>query len=129
MDNKKPTTPLWEKIVGALGFLLLCSGFIYLSWAQVTAEKKPLHILFTVDKITKVDTHFLVRVKVENSSPQSAAALQVEAALVKDGQEIETSSAQIDYIPSNSTRRIGFFFEQDPGSNTLEFRTTGYQEP
>ena len=129
MGNEKPVTPLWEKIVGALGLILLCSGFIYLTWVEVTTEKSPVNIVFNVDKITAVNTQFLVTVTVKNSSFQSATALQVEAALVKDGLQVETSSAQIDYIPSNSTRTVGFFFKQEPNSEALKFRTLGYQEP
>ncbi|HSC68384.1 MAG TPA: hypothetical protein VLC79_11860 [Cellvibrio sp.] len=129
MNNQKTATPLWEKCVGTLGLLLLCTGFVYLTWAEMTAQKSPLHIIFNVEKIVPVDKQFAVIVEVGNTSLQSAAALQVEAILLQDGKEMETNTAQIDYIPSNSTRTIGFFFEQDPGLGKLEFRALAYQQP
>jgi uncharacterized protein (TIGR02588 family) len=129
MSNKKPVTPLWEKIVGMLGLVLLCVGFAYLSWENITKEKSPLHILFAVGSIIEVETEFLVTVNVENTGFQSATALQVEGVLLKDGKKIESHRMQIDYIPSNSNRRIGFFFKQDPHLGALEFRALGFQEP
>ena len=129
MSHKKPATPLWEKMVGALGLALLCSGFIYLTWVEITNEKSPIQIVFDVDNIAAVDNHFLVTVSVKNSGLQSAAVLQVEGILLKDGRQVETSNVQIDYLPSNSDRKIGLFFKQDPRSGTLEFRALGYQEP
>jgi uncharacterized protein (TIGR02588 family) len=129
MSNKKPVTPLWEKIVGMLGLVLLCFGFAYLSWEKLTKEKSPLHISFAVGNIIEVETEFLVRINVENTGFQSATALQVEGVLSKDGKEMESHKMQIDYIPSNSDRSIGFFFKQDPRLGTLEFRALGFQEP
>jgi uncharacterized protein (TIGR02588 family) len=129
MSNKKPVTPLWEKIVGMLGLVLLCFGFAYLSWENITKETSPLHISFAVGSIIEVETEFLVTVNVENTGFQSATALQVEGVLLKDGKKIESHRMQIDYIPSNSNRRIGFFFKQDPHLGTLEFRALGFQEP
>lgn len=129
MENKKTATPLWEKLVGALGLVLLCCGFIYLTWAEVSADESPLHIVFAIDKITEINTHYLVTVDVENTSHKSAAALQVEGVLVAKGLEVETSSAQVDFLPSSSMRTINFFFKKDPRSGTLEFRASSYQEP
>ena len=129
MNNKKTVTPLWEKIVGVAGLVLLCVGFAYLSWEKITREKSPLHISFAIDSIVEVETEFLVKVKVENAGFQSATALQVEGALLMDGKEVETHEMQVDYIPSNSNRRIGVFFKQDPRLGTLEFRALGFQEP
>lgn len=129
MNNKKSATPLWEKLVGALGLILLCCGFIYLTWAEVTAEESPLHVVFTINKITEINNHYLVTVNVENISYQSAAAVQIEGGLVTKGLKVETSSAQLDFLPSSSMRTINFFFKHDPRSGTLEFRASSYQEP
>ncbi len=129
MNNKKTVTPLWEKIVGVAGLVLLCVGFAYLSWEKITRERSPLHISFAIDSIVEVETEFLVKVNVENAGFQSATELQVEGVLLKDGKKIESHKMQIDYIPSNSGRRIGFFFKQDPHLGALEFRALGFQEP
>ena len=129
MNNKKSATPLWEKIVGGLGLVLLCAGFIYLTWTALNNEKSPPDISFDIDAITAMEAGFLVTVNVSNSGSESAAALQVQGVLSKNGVESETYTMEIDYIPSRSTREIGFFFKKDPRTGLLEFNALGYQKP
>lgn len=128
MNHKKHLTPLWEKLVGILGLILLCAGFFYLSWVKITAGESPPEILFRVNNVVPLDSSFLVNVTVRNRGFQTVTALQVQGVL-QVGDEEERNKLAIDYLPANSTRDIGFFFKSDPREGALEFKALGFQAP
>jgi uncharacterized protein (TIGR02588 family) len=64
-----------------------------------------------------------------NLSPSTAAVVEVEGVLSRDGREVATSSMTLDYVPGHSERQGGLFFAQDPGAYDLELRALGYAEP
>lgn len=129
MSPKENKTPLWENLVGLLGLVLLCVGFVFLTWTKITAKESPPEISFSINTVTQGDSSFLVNVTVKNHGFQSVIALQVEAVLNGDDKNEERSNLEIDYLPSNSTRDIGFFFGEDPRVGELTFKALGYQVP
>ncbi len=129
MNKKNNPTPLWENLIGLAGLLLLCAGFIYLTWTKITDDKSPSTVLFSVSDVAQSGTDFVVSVKVKNEGFQSLASLQVEAVVSGEDLQEERNNLEVDYLPSNSTREIGFYFRQNPALGKLEFRALGYQVP
>ena len=127
--NSSAVTPTWEKIVGFAGFVVLCAGLVYLVWAAMTEENSAPKIAFKVQAIKSLDSNYLVTVEVSNRGHESVAALQIEGELEQAAGEPEKSSAQIDYVPSQSRRHVGLFFRSDPKDGKISFRALGYQEP
>jgi uncharacterized protein (TIGR02588 family) len=128
-DEHPSTTPAWEKILGVFGLLLIGSGFIYLVWVAVNENDSPPDITFSVTEINPVDAGFLVQVEVANKGSQSVAVLTLESTLTLESGESESSSIQLDYLPSRSKSIAGFYFTQDPRKGSLFFKPSGYQEP
>lgn len=124
-----PNTPLWEKVMGLVGFLLLCSGIVYLTWMALTEKDLPPEFLFEIKYIHELDSGFLVEVDVANGGSQSVAALYIEARLDNNGEVIERSEAEFDYLPSRSNNTAGLFFHNDPRAHHLTFKALGYQTP
>lgn len=124
-----PVTPAWEKVIGLAGFFLICAGFVYLSWAAVTEKSGPPKMAFEVKEISDLGSVFLVKVKITNTGYESVTALQVEGRLDQKSGSPETNNVQVDYVPSQSSRNVGLFFDTDPKSGKLSFRALGYQEP
>lgn len=129
VDHRETNTPTWEKILGLFGLVLLCAGFIYLGWSAITEKNTPPDIVFEVKEISPVEQGFLAQVDVLNKGSQTAAVLLIVGSLASDTGDTETSTAQIDYLPSNSKARIGLYFSKDPNLGTLTFRPLGYREP
>ncbi len=127
--SETPATPVWEKIVGLVGFFVLCTGFAYLARAAVTENHAPPQFQFNVEEIKELGSGYLVKVEVANSGYESVAALQMEGRLEGSAQEPETNAIQVDYVPSQSSRKVGFFFQDNPENGKLSFRALGYQEP
>lgn len=122
-------TPLWEKLLGIVGLLLLLAGFIYLGWMAIHEDDTPPDVLFSITRISQVSDGFLVEVEVTNNGSQSLAALHLKGSLTIEDGEPEINQAQVDYLPSRSKGHAGFFFSRDPRTGTLEFKPSGYQEP
>lgn len=129
MNQKNKPTPLWENLIGLAGLLLLCAGFIYLTWTKITDDKSPSTVSFLVSGVAQSGTDYAVTVTVKNDGFQSLASLQVEAVLIGEDAQEERNSLEVDYLPSNSTREIGFYFRQNPALGKLEFRALSYQVP
>ncbi|MGM8228348.1 hypothetical protein ACSV5M_17335 [Cellvibrio sp. ARAG 10.3] len=122
-------TPLWEKLLGILGLLLVLTGFIYLGWMAIHQDAAAPDVSFNITRISQISDGFLVEVEVINKSSQSLAALYLEGRLITGDGEPEINHAQVDYLPSRSKGHTGFFFSRDPRAGTLEFKPSGYQEP
>lgn len=124
-----PNTPTWEKILGMFGFILLCSGFAYFIWVALTERNTPADISFHIAEINALQNGYLVELQIENHGSQSIAAFQFEGHLQSLEGEVETSTAEVDYVPAHSKKYAGLFFNNDPRKGKLIFKSLGYQEP
>ena len=122
-------TPLWERLVGLAGFLLICCTVVYLTHAALQGSGNPPDIHFELVSIHLGEAGYLVLVDVSNPGGATAADLQLEAQLQGNGAAPETVSSQLDYLAPRSTRRVGFYFATDPARGELMFRPLGYREP
>lgn len=129
MKTNEEQTPLWEKILGIAGLLLLITGFFYLGWMAINEDDTSPDVIFSINKISPVSKGFLVEVEITNTGAKSLAAVYLEGQLTDNNDETEISYTQLDYLPSHSKSYAGFFFNADPRTGRLEFKPSGYQEP
>lgn len=128
-ENGFSNTPLWEKLVGLAGLVLVCFTIGFLLWSAISAQDDPPNVSFEIHEIHAIDGRYLVLLDVHNSGDLTAADLQVEVSL-SDGQgNTESATGSIDYLAAGSTRRMGFYFGTDPGLGELQFRALGYHKP
>ena len=130
MNNRAThaTIPLWEKLAGVLGFCLLAGSIAFLIWKATTEKHVPPQIDFAVQAIDETTPGYHVQVEVYNRGSESVAGLFIRGQLqTADG--AEEVNAEIDYVPSNSRRDIGLFFNSDPRAGSLELKALGYQKP
>ncbi len=79
--------------------------------------------------ITLVNGRYLVQIIVRNHGGSSAAAVNVQGTLKRDGKTIERSSTTFDYVPAHSNAKGGLFFTQDPRAYELQLEAKAYMEP
>jgi|SRR5690554_3126284 len=129
MKHNLPKTPLWEKLVGLMGFLLICFTVIYLVWSAFSNTNQPPDIHFSVVRTESLEQQFLVLVDVKNSGDKAVSDLHLEASLSNPNGHIQRSTAQVSYLAPDSNQRVGFYFTSDPAEGELTFTPLGYQEP
>ncbi|MEX0740594.1 MAG: hypothetical protein WD071_14745 [Pseudohongiella sp.] len=122
-------TPLWEKLVGLVGMLLVVGTISFLLWTAVTSEEGAPEFDFEIHQISASGTRFLVLLDVRNTGDLTASDLGVEARLHTREGSTESAEARIGYLPAGSTRQVGVYFDADPAEGDLAFRALGYQKP
>ena len=124
-----PEPPALEWLTAAIGFVLVAGAIGFMIYEAAAKKDSPPNISVRIDSINPTSGGFLVNFSVKNSGAMTASALTVEGELKKDGASVETSSATIDYAPSNSERRGGLIFTKNPTDFDFTIRATGYEEP
>jgi uncharacterized protein (TIGR02588 family) len=124
-------TPLWEKLAGLVGLLLVLGvlGFLLYEAARPQTEAE---IVTAVQSITPQAGGYLVIFTASNQGRQTAAAVLVEGALYDPAspeEPVETAEVTFDYIPDRSDRTGSFVFENDPRAYELRIQVKGFMEP
>ena len=123
-----PVPPL-EWAAAAVGLLVATLLLAILGREAIAGRDESVPVLVAeVKQVAATAAGHVVEVRVRNLSEQTAAAVQVEGK-IKAGQEEETSSATIDYVPGRSQATGGIIFASDPRGTPLELRVTGFEIP
>ena len=118
-----------EFILGLLGMIVVAS-FIGLLIFQGLTQDTPLPRLeVSVGEIVEAEPHYQVQVTIENSSPATAAGVEIAGTLTQNDKTIEEASATVPFVPGDSSRRAVLLFDEDPRSYTLDVKPMGYEIP
>lgn len=128
--SRPARAPLLEWISAAIGLALTLAIVVLIGRESLNGKTtQPPAIEVRAGRVTPMAAGFVVEVTAVNHSGGSAAAVQVEGALMSGETPVETSSLTFDYVPGRAERKGGLFFTQDPRRHRLEVRALGYQEP
>jgi uncharacterized protein (TIGR02588 family) len=129
-EAQEERTPALEWIAGGVGAVLTLAMIGFLGWeAYQSPADAPPAVEVSLRDIVPAGEGFVAEIAAVNHSPETAAAVDVEGVLRRDGREVERSQVTLDYVPGDSERRGGLFFSQDPRDYDLELRALGYAEP
>ena len=126
-----PETPLWEKLAGLLGLLLVLGVLGYLVYEGVRPRSEAA-IVTAVESITPQAGGYLVTFTASNEGRQTAASVLVEGALYDAAgaeEPVETAEMTFDYIPDQSDRSGALVFERDPRQYELRLQVKGFMDP
>ncbi len=128
-ERESPAKRRLETIAASIGAILALSTIGIIVWDGIADEGRPALITLRAAAVHAHDGGFVVEIVASNAGDETAAELLVEGALRRGAEEIETSEASFDYVPSRSSRRGALYFTEDPGEYELELRPKGYREP
>jgi uncharacterized protein (TIGR02588 family) len=129
--SKTPQIPVSEWIVAGIGVCLVIATIALLA-LDIAAHNtaKPPAVSLESDTVIVTPISYLAKVNARNEGGRTAADLRVEGVLLdSSGNEVEKSEATLDFLPPNSRRELGLFFQADPRKYRLSLRATGYQNP
>lgn len=134
MSRKKPEgsskKPMLEWVSAGIGLTLTLAMLGFLGWKAIEApDKVPPAITIDTGAITRVGGGYVVEIIARNESASTAAGVEVEGRITRAGRGLATSTLTFDYVPGQSSRRGGMFFEQDPGAGVFQARALGYVDP
>lgn len=128
--QKDSGTPVLEWIAAGIGLVLTLAMLGFIGWQAWKGEGEEVPgIEIHVQRIVPAAGGWVVEIAAQNVSAATAAAVQIEGELIKDGRVLATSQVTLDYVPGNSERRGGLLFREDPRAHDLEMRALSYAKP
>lgn len=124
-------TPFWEKVVGAVG-LLIVLGVVGFLLYEALQPQTAAEIVTEVKGVTPQAGGYLVDFVASNQGRQTAASVTIEGALYDPAQgdePVETAEITFDYIPDQSDRSGSFVFEHDPRQYAVRLQVKGFMDP
>ena len=118
-----------EAASALVGAALAAATLAVIIWDGVGGEGRPALVNLQAGAVHPHAAGFVVEVVAHNAGDETAADLLVEGTLMRGEEAVETSEATFDYVPSQSRRRGGLVFSQDPRRFELKLRAKGYVEP
>ena len=104
-------------------------GVVFVGYRAFQQDAVVPEIALEVLGVEAVSNGFVVRFVARNGSSVAASALHIRGELRRGGTVVETSLAQLDYLPAQSQRRGGLHFENDPRRHEIHLLPRGYVEP
>lgn len=117
-----------EWTVFAAGMVLVLSALGYLVYAGVSMGAEAPNIEVRLGAPEQRQFNFAVPVTVINHGDETAASLQIEVVMQKNGAE-QAGELDIPFLPRHATRGGWVTFDQDPRGAQLRARVLGYQKP
>lgn len=127
-EKSEGTAPLVEKIAAGIGATLLLGSIGYTLYQSLKPSSPP-DVVIEEEAAFVSPNGFIVTFEARNRGGETASQTVVTGTLRRDGQDIEEREVTLDYVPANSSRRGGLFFENDPASGELSLRADGYVQP
>lgn len=125
----KSHAPPAEWAAAIISTVLVSAMLVFTIRQAVTSGSLPPLISVRADTIIETDAGYLVMFTASNSGDETAAAVHVGGALMRDSVTVEQSDATIDYVPPQSSRTGGILFSKDPRLYRLHLRTLGFGLP
>ncbi|MFC3126494.1 hypothetical protein ACFOD4_15630 [Pseudoroseomonas globiformis] len=123
--------PWPERLAGLLGLIMLVAVLgILLHQALLRPDTPPgIRLEAGTAEALGPGLGYHLPVTAQNLGNQTAASLRVQGEIRREGQVVETSLLEFDYVPDRSQRRGGLFFREDPRQGELVLRPLGYADP
>jgi len=121
--------PFWEWVMAGVGLLLLLASLGYLGWQAVQGPKTPPAPQVQALGVEPQGQRYLVRFRVHNGGDVTAEQLHVVGELRQQGQVVEQSETDFDFLPGGSSREGGLFFTRDPRGLQLDLQARSYRKP
>jgi uncharacterized protein (TIGR02588 family) len=118
-----------EAIAATIGAALTLLTLGVIVWDGVTAPESPPYITVEARGVHQQAGGFVLEVVAINRGGRTAAQVEVQGILRRDGEAIAESTTTFDHVPRGSQARGGLFFARDPREFELELRALGYSDP
>lgn len=122
-------TSVIEWVAAAFGAMVFVAMIGYMAFIGLNEVEGAPRIEFTATAPVRQGSVFLIGFTATNTGETTATGLAIRATLTDGEKEVESHEATIDYLPAQSTRGGGFYFEHDPAGLRFTIAATSYLDP
>lgn len=120
----------WEWVVAVAGGMFVLAVIGYLGWYSIAHDDAPPDLDARVLSVAPTaNGQFAVKLEARNRGYSTAAAVRLEGELRRNGEVIERSETEIQYVPLQSRQQVTLLFSTDPRTHDLVLRFKGYSRP
>jgi uncharacterized protein (TIGR02588 family) len=118
-----------EWVVFALSLVVTLGALGALAYAALSSGEGPPQIAVELGSPERQGDGFLVPVTLRNNGDTTAAGVEVEVTLVRDGQEVDQGAFTAGFVPHDSTAEGWVTLREDPSSGELSATVLGFEKP
>src|SRR5688572_19307896 len=108
-----PGIPLREWAAAFVGLALVSASIVCLTYQGLTRGSSPPDVSVQAEAIVQLRDGYVVKIRAVNRGDTTAADVKVEGRLESASGVAEASEMSFQYLPPNSERKGGMFFEKD----------------
>ncbi len=101
----------------------------FLAYQALGVRETGPEVTVVVTGVNEAGAGWTVHFEAVNAGGQTAEAVQIGGAVLRDGHMVDQASSSIAYLPPHSSRAGALVFSTDPGSGELEVSPVGYRLP
>ena len=119
-----------EWSVFAVSAVLLLGVFAFLGYDWIVSEGDPAEIEVRLGTPEAHDGYYALPVTFQNAGGQSVEDLQLDVTLMEGGEEGESASITVPFLPRDSTRNGWVVFSSNPDdADEIQTRVVSYVVP
>jgi uncharacterized protein (TIGR02588 family) len=127
-DDQPPPITALEWVVAIVSAICILALLGFLINEQVSSKQLPPDISLKLEGIEKQSDQYLARVSVHNSGDKTASRVECAAELKFGSNQVEQSTARLEFVPPHSRKKIGFIFQHNPSEGELRLSPLGFEE-
>ena len=127
--RREERTPLLEWLAAGLGLVLALGVLSFVGYHAIWGAESPPQVVVEARQVRPFEGGYLVEIRAANRGGSTAAQVRVEGELRENGRVVETGGTMFPFVPPESERQGGLFFQRDPRRLELEVRAVGYTRP
>lgn len=128
-QNGGDKTSVWEWITAFIGLALVVGAIGFMLYKAIAGAEAPPSVSVKIESVEQIPNGYLVEFNAFNEGNETIQGVIIEAELKRGGEKSETKQMTLHFLPSLSTRKGGFFFQNDPRQFDLQLHAVGYEKP
>jgi uncharacterized protein (TIGR02588 family) len=118
-----------EWVVATISSVIVIALVGFILYEAITRTGREPDFRFTIEKGVEMADGYAVEIEIHNDGHVTVSDVQIEGIATPEGGESETSTVTLDYLPAESSTKVGLGFSGAMDPEQVRLRVIGYTYP